>query len=64
MNLPGMTLQPLYKVMDRSEVGTGKDKLDLVDLNLVIGPVVESFGRFVTVKYSVREKEQSPGPYR
>ena len=43
----------------KAEVGTSKDKLDLVDLNLDIGPVVESFGRFV--KYSVREKEQSPG---
>ena len=54
----------IYRVMDvfilvKAEVGTGKDKLDLVDLNLVIGPVVESFGRFV--KYSVREK---PGLYR
>ena len=40
-------------------VGNSNDELDLVDLNLVIGPVVESFGRFV--KHSVQEKEQSPG---
>lgn len=47
-------------IIVKVEVGTSKDKLDLVDLNLVIGRVVESFGRFV--KYSVRKKELSPCP--
>ena len=50
---PSTSIVPL--VIVKVEVGTSKDKLDLVDLNLVIGRVVESFGRFV--KYSVREKE-------
>ena len=53
--LPSTSIVPLIIV--KVEVGTSKDKLDLVDLNLVIGRVVESFGRFV--KYSVRETELS-----
>ena len=37
--LPSTSIESWIK----AEEGTSKDKLDLVDLSLVIGPVVESF---------------------
>ena len=40
-------------------VGANKEKMDKVDLDLPIIPVVESFGRFL--KYSVNEKGSSAG---
>ena len=42
-------------------VGANKDKVDKVDLELPIIPVVESFGRFL--KYSVNEKGPSAGTF-
>ena len=40
-------------------VGANKEKMDKVDLDLPVIPVVESFGRFL--KYSVNEKGSSAG---
>ena len=40
-------------------VGANKEKMDQVDLDLPIIPVIESFGRFL--KYSVNEMGSSAG---
>ena len=40
----------------RAELGTSKEKMDRVDLDLPLIAVVESFGRFL--KYLVEEKEK------
>ena len=40
--LPSASIESWIDLV-KAEVGTSKDKLDLVDLSLVIGPVVESF---------------------
>ena len=40
-------------------MGANKEKMDKVDLDLPVIPVIESFGRFV--KYCVNEKGSSAG---
>jgi methyl coenzyme M reductase beta subunit len=45
-------------------VGTSKEKVDGVDLDLPVVPVVESFGRFVKYAVRVNEEEETPASTR
>ena len=54
------TSSATYYELVRAEVGTSKEKVDGVDLDLPVVPVVESFGRFV--KYAVRVNEEEDIP--
>ena len=54
------TSSATYYELVRAEVGTSKEKVDGVDLDLPVVPVVESFGRFMKYAVRVNEEEEIP----